>query len=299
LKPAASGDATRDGHWQVRIVAPPPFLDLCEPLFDDAVAVSRLRQPDDGDAWALEALTVEEPAIAPLEAGLALLAKAQGVAAPAVEISFVEARDWLALNQAALTVFDVGPFRIVPTHHLASSHPDHRHHLVLDAGPAFGSGTHETTQACLLLMTWLANRVRLHRILDVGTGSGILAMAAARLWRCSIVATDIDPVAVATAQENATQNGLGPFIAFHAGAGIDPVRRGRPFDLAVANILSGPLAAMAGDIRRTVAPGGWLILSGILVSQENQVLCRYGAAGFRLCRRLVLGEWASFLLRRP
>ncbi len=240
----------------------------------------------------------KEPTVAVLEAGIALLAQVQSIVAPRVEVSFLEARDWLALNQTSLSVFDVGPFRIIPVHHALSIRPDHRRCLMLSAGLAFGSGTHETTQACLLLMASLACRVRPRRLLDLGTGSGILAMAAALLWCRRVVAIDIDPVAVLVARDNAARNALGPRITFYTGAGVDPIRRQRPYDLVFANILSGALVAVAGDIRRVVSQGGWLILSGILVLQENQILCRYRAAGFRLRRRLVLGEWVSFLLQR-
>ena len=112
-----------------------------------------------------------------------------------------------------------------------------------------------------------------------------------------MVATDIDPIAVRTARRNALRNGCLPRIAARCGRGLDPVRRERPFDLVVANILAGPLADLAPELRRAVAPRGQLILSGILSNQENRVLGRYRAAGFRLERRLVRGSWSSYRLR--
>ena len=121
-------------------------------------------------------------------------------------------------------------------------------------------------------------------------------MAAAQLWRRPVVATDIDPVAVRTARRNAKRNRCLPRVDARCGGGLDPVRRDRPFDLVMANILAGPLAELAPDMRNALAPRGLLILSGILFSQESQVLCRYRAAGFRLQRRLVMGTWSSYLL---
>ncbi|MCY4310138.1 MAG: 50S ribosomal protein L11 methyltransferase [Rhodospirillaceae bacterium] len=147
-----------DGLWQLRIAAP-SFLDLRELLLDDAVAISSMRQNDDNETWLFEALMAKEPAVALLEAGIALLAQVRSVVTPRVEVFFLEARDWFALNQTSLSVFDTRPFRIMPIYHALSVRPDHRRSLVLSAGLAFDSGTHETTQACLLLMTSLACRV--------------------------------------------------------------------------------------------------------------------------------------------
>ncbi|MCY4236859.1 MAG: 50S ribosomal protein L11 methyltransferase [Rhodospirillaceae bacterium] len=152
-------NALPDGLWQLRIAAPSSFLDLRELLLDDAVAISSMRQNDDNETWLFEALMAKEPAVALLEAGIALLAQVRSVVTPRVEVFFLEARDWFALNQTSLSVFDTGPFRIIPIHHALSVRPDHRWSLVLSAGLAFDSGTHETTQACLLLMTSLSCRV--------------------------------------------------------------------------------------------------------------------------------------------
>ena len=168
--------------------------------------------------------------------------------------------------------------------------PSHRLNLHVDAGPAFGSGRHETTQGCLLLLEEIARTRRPRRILDLGAGSGILALAAGQLWKRRVIATDVDPVAVRTVRANAVRNGRLPRIDARCGRGLDPVRRERPFDLVIANILAGPLADLAPELRGAVARRGQLILSGILTGQENRVLSRYRATGFRLERRLVRGR---------
>ncbi len=290
--PASSPDL-----WQVRFAGPRRLVEAAEPLFGSAVSVARMRSGDGPDAWALEALFDGAPDDAPLAAGLAVAAEALGLARPAVEVARLEARDWLAENRAALTEIAVGRFRIVPEHRRRAAPPSHLLDLHVDAGPAFGSGRHETTQSCLRLMEEIARTRRPRRILDLGAGSGILALAAAQLWKRRAVATDIDPAAVRTVRANAVCNGCLPRIDARCGSGLDPVRRERPFDLVVANILAGPLADLAPELRGAVARRGQLILSGILSSQESRVLCRYRAAGFRLERRLVRGPWSSYRLR--
>ncbi len=291
-------DASPD-LWQVRFGGPGWLVEAAEPLFEAALSVARVRAGDGSECWTLEALFDGPPAAAPIEAGLALAAEALGLAAPPIDIARLEPRDWLAENRAALAEIAVGRFRIVPEHRRIEAPPSHSVDLFVDAGPAFGSGRHETTQSCLLLLEDIARGRRPRRILDLGAGSGILALAAAKLWRRRVVATDIDPMAVRTVRLNARRNRSAPWIDTRCGPGLEPLLRERPFDLVIANILAGPLADLAPAIRSAVARRGQLILSGILSGQENRVLCRYRAAGFRLERRLVKGSWSSYRLRLP
>lgn len=285
--------------WLVRFGGPGRLVEAAEPLFEAAFSVARVRAGDGSERWTLEALFDGAPAAAPIEAGLALAAEAFGLAAPSIEVAPLEPRDWLAENRAALAEIAVGRFRIVPEHRRAEVPPSHPIDLYVDAGPAFGSGRHETTQSCLLLLEDIARRRRPRRILDLGAGSGILSLAAAQLWRRRVVAADIDPVAIRTVRLNALRNRSAPWIVARCGPGLEPLSRERPFDLVIANILAGPLADLAPAMRSAVARRGQLILSGILSGQENRVLCRYRAAGFRLERRLVRGSWSSYRLRLP
>lgn len=282
--------------WQLRFAAPRRLVEATEPLFEAALSVARVRAGGGSEDWVLEALFDSEPAAAPVEAGLALAAEALNLAAPSIDVSRLEPRDWLAENRAALTEIALGRFRIVPEHRRRAAPPSHLLDLHVDAGPAFGSGRHETTQSCLRLLEEVARTRRPRRILDLGSGSGILALAAAQLWKRPVIATDVDPLAVRTVRTNAGRNASRPRIDARCGRGLDPVRRERPFDLVMANILAGPLADLAPDMRGAVARRGLLILSGILSGQENRVLCRYRAAGFRLERRLVTGSWSSYRL---
>ena len=282
--------------WQLRFTAPRKLVEAAEPLFEAALCVARVRAGDASEDWVLEALYDSEPAAAPVGAGLALAAEALNLAAPSIDVSRLEPRDWLAENRASMTEISVGRFRIVPEHRRNEAPASNLIDLFVDAGPAFGSGRHETTQSCLRLLEEIARTRRPRRILDLGSGSGILALAAAQLWKRSVIATDVDPLAVRTVRANAVRNGCRPRIDARCGRGLDPVRREQPFDLVMANILAGPLADLAPDMRGAVARRGLLILSGILSGQENRVLCRYRAAGFRLERRLVTGSWSSYRL---
>lgn len=257
-----------------------------------------MRAGEDSDIWSLEALYDHEPLASAFEPALAIAAAALNVDTPPVDIAPLVQRDWLAENQAALKVVRIGRFQIVPDHRASATPPSHLHRIVLDAGPAFGSGTHETTQSCLELMAALARHRRPQRILDLGTGSGILAIGAVKLWQRHVVATDLDPVAVVTMLENARVNGCAPYIDGRTGSGVQPLARAGRFDLVIANILARPLAGMAQDLAHTVERGGSLILSGILSTQENSILTAYRNAGFSLRQRLNKGPWSSYLLRR-
>ena len=210
----------------------------------------------------------------------------------------VHPTDWKAQSLASFPPVSVGRLTIVGAHQAL---PRRRFALCVDAGPAFGSGRHESTQGCLLALDWLARRRRrVRRALDIGTGSGILAVAAARLWPARVLALDTDPVAVATARETARRNGLSHRVAmvrvggFRAGV---VGRLGRA-DLIVANIRAKPVAAMASAFAKHLQPGGVAVLSGLLDTEERLVLAAFRTRGLRLRRRIGLGAWVTLILTR-
>lgn len=172
--------------------------------------------------------------------------------------------------------------------------------LEIEAGLAFGSGEHESTRGCLLALDRLARRRTPRRVLDVGTGSGILAVAAARTWPCRVLAVDIDRIAVAVAAENAVLNGVAGRVTVVAGDAFrcPQVRRRAPYDLVLANILADPLIAMAPDLRLHLRPGGDAVLSGLLDRQAPAVLRAYRALGLHPVDRIDLGRWTTLVLRR-
>lgn len=231
-------------------------------------------------------------------AGLALLAAMHGAADFAV--SRIEDRDWVAQVRRELHPVHAGRFTVHGGHDSHRVGP-HRIGLRIEAAMAFGTGHHATTRGCLVLIDRLARRgVRPRRVADIGCGTGVLAMAAARVWRARCVATDIDPVAAATARENVRANRLTPWIAVGRAPGLQhaALRAAAPCDLICANILAGPLKRLAPEIARHLARGGHVVLSGILRGQAAGVEGVFRSHGLRCARRVFLGGWVSLLLRR-
>jgi ribosomal protein L11 methyltransferase len=172
--------------------------------------------------------------------------------------------------------------------------------LRLDAGLAFGSGEHASTRGCLMALERVAARRRPRRVLDLGTGSGILAIAAAKRLRVPVLATDLEPWSVRVAADNARLNGVAPLVrAVLADGWRNRVVRARaPYDLVFANILARPLCAMAGDLAAHLAPGGTAILAGLLGAQARMVLAAHRRAGLRLAARLDVAAWTTLVLCR-
>jgi ribosomal protein L11 methyltransferase len=170
--------------------------------------------------------------------------------------------------------------------------------LRIEAGAAFGTGHHGTTVGCLAAYDGLLKRRRFARVLDVGAGTGVLAIAAARTGSRRTVGTDIDPVSVRIARENAKVNQAGCRFACANGLAHRAVSAGAPYDLVFANILARPLVRLSQDIKTALKPGGVAILSGLLRSQSRHVLAAYLSRGFRLERRLGRDAWATLILHR-
>lgn len=233
-----------------------------------------------------------------LALALALAAAASGVAATPERRPIAET-GWLARVRASFPEQRIGARFAIRGSHLAGPGPAGRISLVLDAGMAFGSGEHGSTRGCLLALERLAPR-RPRRILDLGTGSGILALAAARLWSRPVLAADNDPHAVRSAARNARMNGLGPLVRAIVADGWRPraIRRGGPYDLVLANILARPLAAMATPLARHLAPGGRAVLSGLLSRQASMVLAAHRRTGLVLARQIVVGDWMTLILKK-
>jgi ribosomal protein L11 methyltransferase len=223
-----------------------------------------------------------------------------GVTAVSRDAVEVPAIDWVAETQKALPPVRAGRFIVHGSHvrGFASS----QWAIEIDAGRAFGTAHHGTTKGCLLAIGQLAPVLKPRAVLDLGTGSGVLAIAAAKAFshRPRIAAADIDPIAIAVAWENCRKNGAGGSIRLFVGDGLRPsLAYGKtPFDLVVANILAKPLLKLAPRLRLLTKPGGILILSGLLAAQAREVLARYRATGFSLLKRRGLEGWATLTLRR-
>lgn len=205
--------------------------------------------------------------------------------------------DWLEMALSGLPPVRAGRFFIFGVHDRGRA-PVNAVALRIEAGAAFGTGHHGTTVGCLLAYDRLLRRRRFDRVLDVGTGTGVLAIAAARTGARRAVGTDIDRVSVRIARENAKVNSAEARFVYAAGLAHAAVRTEAPYDLVFANILARPLIGLAQDIRDALKPGGTVILSGLLRSQERAVRAAYLSRGFRLESRIHRDAWATLVMRR-
>jgi ribosomal protein L11 methyltransferase len=236
-----------------------------------------------------------------------LLALVPSAARGDVEVERLPAQDWLTLSQQGLQPITAGRFHVYTAAHADTLRPG-QIGIRIEAGQAFGTGQHATTAGCLTILDRLANTgYAFANILDLGTGSGILALAAVKRWpHARLIASDIDPVSVEVAIENVELNGErvgrgAGAIELLAADGFEDARlRARaPYDLVLANILAGPLVALAADIARVMAPGGNLLLAGLLTTQADDVIAAYVAVGCRLVERhVVVGDWPTLRLTR-
>ena len=254
----------------------------------------------DRDRWRFEAFVETAPERAAISLKLSLVAAAAGVAAPDVAIARLAPSDWLAENRKQFPPTAIGRFFVYGAY-FEGRVPAGSVAIALDAGLAFGSGTHESTRGCLLALDRLARRRRFARPFDLGTGSGILAIAMAKLWRTPVAAADIDPVAVAVTRANTVRNAVAKLVrsVVSDGVCVSALQRGRPYDLIVANILARPLERLAPHVAPMLGRGGRMIVSGILAVQMAGVLAAYCAQGLALERRYLLREWATLILKKP
>ena len=232
----------------------------------------------------------------PDEGGLALLAAMSG--AKDFTISELPETDWVAHVRRELAPVEAGRFFVYGSHD-ADKVPAGREALLIEAAMAFGTGHHGTTLGCLLALDHLIETgTRARAVADIGAGTAVLAMAAARTWPETVIASDIDPQAVDVARANVAANHLDGRVEVVEAAGFAHEMLTGPFDLIFANILKGPLIALAPDLTARLQPGGHAILSGILVEQADEVVAHYTQAGNNLVKQTQIGDWVTLLLQR-
>jgi ribosomal protein L11 methyltransferase len=248
--------------------------------------------------WRLEGYP-QSPVLTPeLSAKLSLAAAAAGGNVLEVAEERLPDRDWLAENQLCFPPLRVGRFFIYGSHYRGAV-PAGAIGIAIDAATAFGTGEHPSTRACLLALAGLARQRRFRKPLDIGTGTGILSIAAAKLLRRNVRAGDVDPCAVRVARHNFARNGVAMLVQVRKAPGYrDPMLRKSRFDLVLSNILARPLARMARDLAGALAPGGRAVLSGLLRSQEPIVLAAHRHCGIVLDHRLVDNGWSTLVMRR-
>jgi len=287
--------------WRVFCTVPDAAaIEAAARALDDAVASLSVFEAAPDGPWLVEGVCPQKPATATLEARLALAWIGRADAPPALIVERLPARDWLAENQASFVPITVGRY-FIHASAAGGKKPAGRIALAIDAATAFGTGEHASTRGCLVALDRLARRGRRARILDMGTGTGILAMAAAKTWRSrNIAAFDIDAEAVRVARRNVFVNGVAAHITPRPGHsfGARALRRGAPYEIIFANILARPIIAMSRGLAGALAPGGVAILSGLLPWQESAVLAAYRRQRLPLARRILVDGWSTLILSR-
>src|SRR5882757_6358432 len=220
-------------------------------------------------------------------------------AAEDVSFDTMEAKDWVKATLEDLVPVRDGRF-VVHGRHDRLKVPANKLGIEIEAALAFGTGHHGTTRGCLLLLDEVLKAHLPRRVLDLGTGTGVLAIAAAKALRINVLASDIDPLAVRVARENARLNGAGDLVqAVHAtGLSAPEFSQRAPFDLVLANILANPLRQMATPMAKHLAPSALVILSGLLPQQAQSVIASYRARGLVLRKHLAIEGWSSLLMQR-
>jgi ribosomal protein L11 methyltransferase len=272
------------------------MTDLLGEIFDPAETAVAAFETEDGRSWLLEAYFARQP---DEEAVRMLVRPVVGQEADRAVFSALEQRDWVKASLEGLNPVRAGRLVVHGSHDRDCVRPNDLA-LEIEAALAFGTGHHGTTKGCLLAFADEMKRRRPLRVLDVGTGTGILAFAAAKILKRPVVAGDIDADAVRVARDNARLNGIEGLLKLYIGPGVRSRladRTGR-FDLVFANILAKPLRLLAPSLARVAAPQGALILSGLLARDVPGVLSAYAAQGWRLSRRYDVEGWSALVLRR-
>ena len=294
---AATSDASFSASLSTSEAQARHILDALAESFDSTQVVIAAAEAGDG-RWTVSLHFREAPNETAVRA---LIGHAAGPeTANALVFARIGATDWVRASLQGLTPVAAGRFIVHGAHDRRRVQPN-RIGIEIEAALAFGTGHHGTTRGCLLALARIIKARRPRKVLDIGTGTGVLAIAAARAMHWRVLASDIDPRAVAAARANARHNRAGAEVEVIRAEGFNAprLRTRAPFDLVFANILLAPLKRMAAPMRRLIGPGGCVVLSGLLTGQANAALAAYRAQGLVLARRIHLNGWVTLVLRVP
>ena len=261
-----------------------------DPLLEGAT-YSILEEDEDRGVWRIDAFPTTSEEADGIESAL------RDSGGLTVDVEVLADADWLAMSLSGLPPVRAGRFFVYGAHDQGAA-PVNTINLKIDAGAAFGTGHHGTTVGCLLAFDDLLKRERFDKVLDVGAGTGVLAIAASRTGSSVAVGTDIDEPSVRISNENAKLNRSGARFVHASGLGDERVKGHGPYDLVFANILAPPLVALAQDIKGALRVNGVAILSGLLRTQERRVTAAYLSRGFVLEKRFRRDAWSCLVLRR-
>jgi len=263
---------------------------------DDLAITASAHEDEETGEWVFEATCDSEPDV---EAFDALAHQVLGGRVRFAIDPIDPDVNWVAKSLEGLQPVIAGGFYVHGSHEVAPP-PSGVTPIRIDAAEAFGTGHHETTTGCLEAIDRSLKRRRFRSMLDVGTGTGVLAIALAKRTHLPILATDIDPIAVKTAAQNAQDNGVGRYVIAIEATGLEhrQIATAAPYDMIVANILAGPLTALATGMRKIAEPGCVVILSGILIHQAPRVVAAYARAGIVLKTKITKKEWVTLVMER-
>lgn len=289
--------ATSTKFLRVVLVGLEAHVGMFEAALEGAASAVSTFETTRRGTWRIEALVAVSADISDLRTRVMIAAAALGVAPPEIVVEPLPETDWLAENRKDFSPLRVGRFFI----HGADARepaPPGAIALQVEAATAFGTGRHASTRGCLIALDRLAGRQRVRRALDMGCGTGVLAIAVARIWGASVVAVDLDPEAVRVARGNARVNGVEDLVSVVRGDGYAaaPVARHAPYDLITANLLARPLRAMAPDLAARLAAGGVAVLSGLLRGEAVAVTAAHRAQGLRPGDRIDRGDWTTLVM---
>ena len=257
----------------------------------ESATYSILEEDEDHDVWRIDAFPTTEEESEQLQK---VLSAFDGLK---ITTEALADADWLAMALSGLPPVHAGRFFVYGIHD-GGRKPQNTVNLRIEAGAAFGTGHHGTTVGCLIAYDDLLKRKSFGRVLDVGAGTGVLAIAAAKTGTRVAVGTDIDPVSVRISNENATLNAARARFVYANGLDHRRVRADAPYDLVFANILARPLVGLSHSIRGALKPGGLVILSGLLRTQERFVKGAYLSHGFRVVRRIHRDAWCTLVMQK-
>ena len=268
---------------------------LAESFFEGQAAIAAFEGP--GGRWDITVHFAQAPDQTSIRELVAIAAG--GEVARSISFDTVEAKDWVKATLEELVPVCAGRF-IVHGRHDRANVPANKLGIEIEAAVAFGTGHHGTTRGCLLLLDQVLKARRPRRVLDLGTGTGVLAIATAKALHGAVLASDIDPASVRVARDNARLNDVGNLVQTIRAAGLSapPFKAHGPFDLVLANILAKPLRQLATPMARHLAPSASVILSGLLPHQAGGVIAAYRARGLVLLRHLRIEGWSSLLMRK-